>query len=212
MLKQSLNRHKHKTLTLTPLMKFKLILAALVMCSLQAFSQIKNNISVVYGFSSTIVDIHNAIGDFGFENKTAVTSGFLYTKQVNKTLSLQTGLFFADDKTEESSSLPGRAGIRIQGDLKMVSIPIIAKFTFFKYVYADAGISFDDEINRSGNYTSLDESGIGIEMGIGGQYAFNRVTLFLNPYFKVYGTTHFSSKEDFNLIEGGYKFGVGYSF
>lgn len=193
-------------------MKFKLILIALILCSLQAFSQTDKNVSVVYGFSSTMVDIHNAIGDFGYENKTAVTAGFLYTKQISNILSLQTGLFFADDKTEESSSLPGRAGIRVNGDLKLISIPIIAKFTFFKYVYADAGISFDDEINHTGNYSSLDESGIGIEMGIGGQYTFKRLTLFVNPYFKIYGTTHFSSKEDFNLIEGGYKFGVGYNF
>ena len=193
-------------------MKFKLIMIALILCSLQAFSQTKNNISVVYGFSSTTVDIHNAIGDFGYENKAGVTGGFLYTKQINKILSLQTGLLFADDKTEETSALPGLAGIKFDGALKLISIPIIAKFTFFKYAYADAGISFDDEINHSGNYSSLDESGIGIEMGIGGQYAFKRLTLFVNPYFKVYGTTHFSSKEDFNLIEGGCKFGVGYNF
>jgi hypothetical protein len=193
-------------------MKFKLITTALIFCSLQAFSQSKNNISVVYGFSSTIVDIHNVIGDFGYENKTAFTAGFLYTKQINKILSVQAGLFFADDKTEETSDLPGLAGIKFDGDLKIVSLPIIAKFTFFKYLYADAGISFDDEINHSGNYSSLDESGIGIEMGIGGQYAFNRLALFINPYVKVYGTTHFNSKEDFNLLEGGYKFGLGYNF
>ena len=193
-------------------MKFKLTLAAFLMCSLQAFSQSKNNISAVSGFSSTLVDIHDAIGDFGYQGKSAFTTGFLYTRQIGAIVSLQAGLFFADDKTEETSSLPGRVNTRVDGDLKFISIPVMAKATFFKYLYFDGGISFDDEINRADNYSTLDESGISVELGIGGQYAFKRVTLFINPYFKVYGTTHFNRNDDFNLIEGGYKFGVGYNF
>jgi len=193
-------------------MKFKLILSALILLSLQVFSQSKNNISVEAGLSSTNVDIFNAIGDFGYNTKSGVTTGMLYTKTIKPWFSLQTGLSFADDQTEETSILPGRTNIKIDGDLKILSIPLIAKFTFFNYVFADAGISFDDEINRSGNYSSLDQSGIGMEAGIGGQYAFKRITVFINPYIKIYSTTHFSSGQDFNLLEGGCKFGLGYNF
>jgi len=193
-------------------MKFKLILAALIMCGLQAFSQSQNNISVVYGFSTANIDIHGALGDFGYNTKKGITTGLLYTKTIKQWFSLQTGLFYADDKAELNSILPGRAGINIDGDLKIISIPIIAKFTFFKYVFADTGLSFDKEINYTDNYIQTDQSGIGVELGIGGQYAFNHFTVFLNPYLKIYGTTHFNRSEDFNLIEDGYKFGLGYSF
>jgi hypothetical protein len=193
-------------------MKFKLTLSALILCGLHAFSQSKNNIAVVYGFSTTDVDIHGAIGDFGYNTKTGYSTGLLYTKTFNKWFSLQTGLFYADDKAEFNSILPGYAGINVDGDLKIISIPVIAKFTFFRYLYADAGLSFDDQVNASGNYLSLDQSGIGIELGIGGQYAFKRFTVFANPYVKIYGTTHFKKNEDFNMIEGGFKFGLGYNF
>jgi hypothetical protein len=193
-------------------MKFKLILSALIMCSLQVFSQSQNNISVVYGFSTANVDIHGAIGDFGYNTKTGLTSGVLYTKTIKQWFSLQTGLFYADDKAEENSILPGRSGINIDGDLKIVSIPITAKFTVIKYLFADAGLSFDKEINYSGNYLQLDQSGIGVELGVGGQYPFGRFSIFVNPYFKVYGMTHFNRAEDFNMIEGGFKFGLGYNF
>jgi hypothetical protein len=91
-------------------------------------------------------------------------------------------------------------------------VPVIAKFTFFKYLYADGGISVDKEINYPGNYLSLDQSGIGIEVGIGAQYTFSRVTVFVNPYFKNYGVVHFNSKQDFDLLENGFKFGLKYSF
>jgi len=193
-------------------MKFKLAISALILCSLQSFSQSQNNISIVYGFSTANVDIHDAIGDFGYNTKTGVTTGAIYTKEINKFLSLQAGLFFADDKAEFNSILPGLAGINVDGDLKIISIPVIAKFTFFKYLYADAGLSFDKEINYSGNYIQLDQSGIGVELGIGGQYAFGHFTVFVNPYLKIYGTAHFNSKEQFNLVEDGYKLGLGYNF
>jgi len=192
-------------------MKFKLILGAVIMCSLQAFSQ-SNSISIVGGYSIANVDIHGALGDFGYNTKTAVATGLIYTKEIKDFFSLQTGLFFSDDKVEFSSILPGRAGINIDGDLKIISIPITAKFTFFKFAFADAGLSFDKEINYTGNYVQTDQSGIGVELGFGGQYAFKHFTVFVNPYLKVYGTTHFNSYEDFNLIEGGYKFGLGYNF
>jgi len=192
-------------------MKFKFIFLALLIVSASAFSQ-SNNISVVYGFSNTNVDIHGAIGDFGFNTKTGLALGLLYTKKITPYFSLQTGLFYQDDKAEENSILPGRGNINDDGDLKIVSVPIIAKFTFFKYLYADAGLSIDKEINYTGNYLTVDQSGIGIEAGIGGQYTFRRITLFINPYIKNYGLAHFNSKEDFNLFESGFKFGVGYNF
>jgi len=122
------------------------------------------------------------------------------------------GLFYADDKAEETSSLPGRSGINYDGDLKLISVPVIAKFTFFKYFYADAGLSIDKEINYAGNYLLLDQSGMGFESGVGVQYTLNHITVFINPYIKFDGITHFNWKENFSLLENGVKFGLGYSF
>jgi hypothetical protein len=197
---------------LTYHMKFKLFLALFITISIRAFAQPNNTVAVVYGSYNTLVDIHNSIGDFGYNPKTGTSFGLTYTKKLSPLLSLQTGLIYADDKADENSDLPGRAGIYIDGDLKMISVPIIAKFTFFHFLYADAGLSLDKEINYKGNYLGLDQSGVGFEIGVGAQYTSSHITVFVNPYVKDYGLAHFSSKEDFNLLEDGFKFGLGYSF
>jgi len=46
-------------------MKFKFILSALILLSIRAFSQTKNNLALVYGAAANTVDIH---GDFGYSS------------------------------------------------------------------------------------------------------------------------------------------------
>jgi hypothetical protein len=192
-------------------MKYKIFLCLFILNGFRAFSQ-SNTIGLAYSAAKTNVDIFGAIGDFGYHTKTGNTFGLSYTKKITRYLSLQTGLFYADDKAEETSSLPGRSGVNYDGDLKLISVPAIAKFTFFKYLYADAGMSFDKELNYTGNYLSLDQSGIGLETGLGAQYTTNHITVFVNPYIKIYSIARFNRNQDFSLVENGFKFGLGYSF
>ena len=193
-------------------MKFELILFALIVLSIQAYSQSQNNISVVYGTSATNVDIHGAIGDFGYNAKSGMVYGLTYTRELTKLFSLETGLLFATDKAEESSVIPERGNVTFDGNIKLISVPVLAKFTFFKYFYADAGTSIDKEINYSNNSVATDQSGLGFELGVGGQYTLGHLTIFINPYIKQYGAIRFNSQQDFNLLEDGYKFGIGYRF
>ena len=51
-------------------MKLKLLFIASLLCNTYAFSQSRNNISLVYGFNANSVDIHGVIGDYGYNNKT----------------------------------------------------------------------------------------------------------------------------------------------
>ena len=139
-------------------MKFKFILLTLVTLSTRSFSQSNNTISVLYGFSNTNVDIHGVIGDFGYNTKTGTAIGLFYTKKYNKLFSLQAGLLYADDKTEETSIMPGLAGINNESDIKMLSVPVIARLTFFKYLFADGGLSIDKETNYAGNQGATDQS------------------------------------------------------
>jgi hypothetical protein len=185
----------------------------LIALSTRVFSQSNNNISVWYGFSNTNVDIHGVIGDFGFNTKTGTAIGFIYTTKVNKLFSVQAGLLYADDKVEENSILPGLGGINNDSDIKMISIPVIARLTFFKYLFADGGVSIDKETNYAGNHNATDQSGIGLELGVGAQYTLSHITIFINPYYKMYGVAHFgSSSQNLNLSESGFKFGAGFNF
>ena len=51
-------------------MKPKLLAIALLLCTTYTFSQTKNNISLVYGANINNVDIHGAIGDYGYNVET----------------------------------------------------------------------------------------------------------------------------------------------
>jgi hypothetical protein len=189
-------------------MKFKLILLTLITFSIRAYSQSKNDISVVYGESTTNVNIHDAVGDYGYNSKTGILYGLTYTRVINKFLSLETGLLYADDKVQLNSDLPGPYQGNHDGEVKALSLPVLAKFTFFKYLFVDGGFLIDKQTNYTKSNIINDQSGIGGEMGIGAQFTFMKVRVFVNPYFRQYNTTTF----DNNLFESGVKFGLGYNF
>ena len=156
------------------------------------------------------MDIHGAIGDFGFSDKTGYVFGLTYSRQINRVLSLETGLLYSNNQIQENSIIAG--GSRTyNSEIKMVSVPTLAKFTFFKYFYGDAGLNFDFQTNGDDN-TSLRQSGIGIEGGIGVKYNFGPVGLFINPFVQRHAVIGFSGGNDFNLMNAGVKFGVGYNF
>jgi hypothetical protein len=190
-------------------MKFKFILLALVILSATAFSQSKNNFSVVYGVSNADVDIHNAVGDYGYDSRAGMLYGLTYTRTLNNKFSIETGLIFSNDKIRSESILPGFGNRIVDGTVKSFSVPVYFKFAFFKYLYADMGMLIDKQTDYSDNSVVNDQSGLGFEVGIGGKYNIGRVSVFVNPYYRLYGA---SSSSNNNLDEAGLKFGVGYNF
>jgi hypothetical protein len=190
-------------------MKFKLLLTAFFLFAFSAYAQQKNTIAVVYGVSNTNVDIHGAIGDYGYEPETGFVYGITYSRAINKYFTIQTGVLYSDDKAELNYIEPGIGTIYQSGEVKTISIPLTARFTFLKYVYVDAGFSYDKETNYQGSSSVVNnQSGLGGEIGIGGQYTFSGITVFVNPYFRQYNITAINN----NLYETGIKFGLGYKF
>jgi hypothetical protein len=193
-------------------MNFKLLLCPLLFFSLGAHSQATNTISVLYGLSSTSVDIHGAIGDFGYTNKTGMSYGATYSRNFGRIFSLETGVIFYDDKTEINSIEPGRTVIN-DGDVKLLTVPIIGRWTFFKYFFIETGLSFDKQTNYTDNSVVSNQSGIGNEFGFGSIYAFKHISFFVNPYWREFSIINFSSNnENRNLMDIGVKFGLGYNF
>ena len=183
------------------------IFVVIILClfSVQAFSQSKNNVSLIYGFNANAIDIHGAIGDYGYNYKTGQTYGFSYTRSFTKVFSLETGLLYANNKVQLTTI--GPAGGIYNQDLHMVSVPVYAKWTFLKYLFGQCGLSFDHELNYSADHIVDDQSGVGIEVGIGAKYNVGPVSVFVNPYYcnhRFYGHN--------NLMEAGLKFGLGYDF
>lgn len=166
----------------------------------------------MYGLSNTTVNIHGAIGDYGYTDKTGIVYGISYTRSFNKLFSIETGVSFSDDKVELNSILPG-VGEKIRdGNVKVISVPFYAKITFLKYFYADGGFSVDKQTNYLNNSAVKNQSGIGGGLGIGGQYSFGPITVFINPYFRQFSLINFAGTENNDLLETGLKFGAGYNF
>lgn len=187
--------------------KFKFILPALILLSIHAFSQTKNNISLVYGAAANTVDIHGAIGDFGYSPESGTNFGLSYTRYMTRHFSLETSLLYSKSLVRLSTIQGPRGEFFYDGNVKMISIPVYAKLTFLKYAFLQGGISLDHQTNYSRNGVINDESGVGLEMGIGGKYSIGRTSVFLNPFLAKHGTPGSN-----NLLEAGAKFGLGLDF
>src|ERR1700744_3635240 len=186
-------------------MKFKFLLIAFLFVSIKTFSQSKNNISLVYGIANVYGDNYGAIGDYGYNTKSGTMYGFSYTRDLTRSFSLETGLLYSVNNVELTTIGP-HGGIYDQ-KVDILSVPIYAKLTFWKYVFAQWGVTLDHQTNYSANSIIDDQSGVGIVIGIGGKYNFGPVSVFANPFFDRHAIGAHNS-----LVDTGAKFGVGYNF
>jgi hypothetical protein len=186
-------------------MKFTLVLFALFLISMPLFCQTRNNISIVYGIADNAGDNHGAIGDYGYNGQSAWMYGLSYTRTLTRTFSLETGLLYSVNKVELTTIGP-RGGLYDQ-NVKLISVPLYAKLSFFKYVFAQWGVMLDHETNYNSDSVINDQSGVGLALGIGGQYHIGQANIFVNPYFCRHA---FTAQND--IVETGVKFGVGYDF
>lgn len=186
-------------------MKLKSLTIILLLCSSYTFSQTKNNISLVYGFNANAVNIHGAIGDYGYEDKTGQSYGLSYTRSFTELFSIETGLLYSTNKVELMTI--GPAGGLYYGEIHILSVPALAKVTFLKYLYGEGGLVFDHQTNYKSDGIVDSQSGVGLEVGLGGRYNLGQVSVFVNPY---YINHRFNGRN--NLEEAGVKFGIGYNF
>ena len=186
-------------------MQFKFLLIAFVFFGFRSFSQSKNNISLVYGYNGNAIDIHNTIGDYGYKDKTGQSFGLSYTRNFNELFSIETGLLYSTNKAELVTI--GPAGQRYSGEIHMLSVPVLARLTFLKYLYGEGGLIIDHQTNYKSDGIVDSQSGVGLEIGVGGKYNFGPVSVFVNPYY----TDHkFGGRN--NLMESGVRLGLGYNF
>lgn len=186
-------------------MKIKFLFLALTLISFKAFSQSKNNISVVYGAVANSVDIHGVIGDFGYNNRSGYEFGLNYFYDLGHSFAIGTGLVYSENEIQLTTIGPAH-GIYNQ-TIAMVTIPVYARYSFLKYLYAQGGLTADHQLNYSGNGDIRDQSGVGIELGVGGRYSFGSGSIFVNPFFCRHGIN-----ASMNLMDAGVRFGIGYNF
>jgi len=194
-------------------MKRILILAAVLFLSEQAFSQFNNTISVVYGTASNEYNINGAIGDFGYTGEGSRSFGIGYEHTFTKWLTLQTGVMSADDKLLFSYIVGGKGTFYENEEIKLITVPVIARINFLRYLFVDGGLLFDFQTNTPEVSNTQKQTGVGFEIGLGARYSWKHLSIFINPYAQYHAVdTYRHTVNTFNLYDGGYKFGLGYNF
>jgi hypothetical protein len=123
-------------------MKSKLILFVLIVLSVKTYSQSRNDISFIYGLSGNTVLTRSSLGDVGYDTGNSSIYGIDFSRTYGKWFSIETGLQYSYNKVKGQSFSSG-TDINFNHEIKMISIPVIAKFSFLKFLYADAGITTD---------------------------------------------------------------------
>ena len=202
-------------------MKYLFLSLIILFFSLQIKAQNSNRISFFYGFAANeLVRSANLDGAPSYDGKGSTIFGITYQRTLNNYLSLETGLEYSKNKIEitpvyypELHMYPSKNVVTQEVSVNMITIPVYANFTFFKYFYANAGALIDFELSGE-EYKSADEqSGIGFGGGIGAQYTFQNFTFFVNPMIRYHAVIPFQ-KENYqqHLAEAGVKFGLGFNF
>ncbi len=192
----------------------------IVLFSLPVKAQ-KNKIGFFYGFASNeLIRNTSLVGGASYDGKGTHLFGLAYQSIFNEHFSLESGLEYSENTIKikpeyfpETDLYTSSIAEERITDIKMITIPVFARYTFFRYFFANAGTLIDFEFDRD-EYQSTDkQSGIGFGVGIGGQYTFHNFTFYINPLLRYHTVIPFY-KDNYqqHLTEAGIKFGLDYSF
>ena len=123
---------------------------------------------------------------------------------------LETGLEYTRHSLRLIPNVPPGSNFA-ETDFKigLLSLPLAARLKVFKGVFLNSGFLFDVDLSKTKVVDS--QTGIGTVLGLGVQFNLgNRVSVFVNPYFKAHGLIPFS-KDNYpqRLMESGIRVGLG---
>jgi hypothetical protein len=191
--------------------KYFVLFFVITAFSLKGYSQLKNSLSVVAGASANNINRGNMIGGPSYEGKGGWLYGLKYTRSLSSSFSVETGLQYSSDKIQVSSEfMPNVPRIVRNDQVKIVSVPVYASFSFLKYLFLNAGLSADFETDHPADLFD-DQSGISLGAGIGGKVNFDKVSVFINPFVQQHAVISFKDANE-HLFNAGVKLGVGYRF
>lgn len=201
-------------------MKYIFSILTILLFGLQTTAQKTNRVSFFYGISGNALLNSGLDGAPSYDGKGSTIFGLTYQRFLSNSLSLETGVEFSNNKIEiipaympELYKYITKTIVERHVNIKMITIPVYANYTFLKYFYANAGILIDFEIDRAEYPKTDDQSGLGFGAGIGAQYTYQNFTLFVNPLIRYHAVIP-NEKENHqqHLTETGVKFGLGYNF
>lgn len=187
-------------------------LTAFLVFSAKSYAQQNNTIAVVYGTGSDGL-FGGGIGSAGYASKGFTLAGVDYIHRFNRLFAIETGLEYSDSELLWDYEDPPNPNFVPQKTRnQLLSIPVYANLTFFRYLFVNGGFSIDLETDHPAQRIGQEQNGIGMFLGAGGKYSFGHVTLFVNPFFQSHNIISFTPNTNRNLVNAGFKFGAGYSF
>ena len=191
---------------------FSIILAFLFV-SVNSFGQNKDKFFVTYGISTAFPAYNSSdiAGGGSFDGTGSFSFGFRYIGKSKRPVTLETGLEYSSHKYDRSPAFnPGLDMTPKSEKLKMLSVPVYANVTFFKYLFVNGGGLIDFEINK--HNTVQKQSGIGFGFGLGGKYDFKRWSVMVNPFLQRHAFFAFDKTATRqSLLNSGFRIGLGYS-
>lgn len=188
-----------------------LIFLTLLFTSLSFSQNNTNEFRIYYGLVDAELLSNKGLDGAGSTNlSSSYEFGAKYLRYLSEHFSIETGINYQYSKVTIRSNYNGIPTIYAHEDLKIISIPFYANYTFWDFVFVNGGPTLD--IQTSSN--SIDsQSGIGYAIGFGGIYRFNPITIFINPNFKRHAFIPFN-KQSYHgkLTELGLQLGIGYTF
>lgn len=187
------------------------LISTIIIAYLNSYAQQNNEFRVYYGISGgQFMRNESLIGGASFELENLNEFGISYLRKINDRLSLRTGMNYANANLIITPEFMGTPVKQKKEDFELISIPVLASYTFWKFISLNGGLLLD--FQSSENTTDL-QSGIGYQIGLGGKFNFHQFSIFLKPNFKKHAWVPFE-KENLHqkLSEFGIQFGVGYRF
>lgn len=196
-----------------------ILFLAFIVAYFRCYSQNSNELRTYYDF----VDSELLFGDEGIgshENDNSYEIGLRYLRKMSKNFSVETGINFFKAKVSfiNPESMQGEvSAVYKRANLRLISIPIYANYSFGKYFYINGGSSLDFQIGQED--FRAPRSGLGFSVGAGAKYSFNNFVIYVSPNFKINTLVRFKKEVcyygcsgDQRLIQRGFQVGVGYKF
>ena len=178
------------------------------------YAQTRNRITITSGISSNqVFQSRHLIGGGSNEGKGAKAFGVRYTRNLNNSFSIETGIEYSLNKIEITPAFTGQQVPSFEENIRMVSVPLYGNLTFLKYLFVNAGVIFDLETDMYASDTRgvNSQSGVGYGFGAGGKYDFNKMTILVHPFFQKHAVVT-TNNHPRRIGELGVRMGIGYNF
>ena len=184
------------------------LLLLFIIFSTSLFAQSSFRLGFQGGVSNASIDQGgDLVGGPGLDMEDFSTIGLVVTRSWNEKWDMTSGLSYSA-ATHIVTPAPGLDLNKRFEEFSMVSIPVLASYSFLPFAFVTGGPIFDFQLGSS-DY--LSQSGIGYQLGLGGKYQVDRFRFAFIPNFKRHGAIQYeSTSRKRNVTELGLNLEVTY--